>query len=391
MKSYEVGNYVDVEQNLTGYPLEQVVSVCKRKNNTKRDFLFVNHLQGKHIPVSPKKSLNLMRKLGNYVSSELTDCGNIAVIGFAETATAIGQIVASCIENCTLRLQTTREKIENTEPLIRFEEEHSHATSQMLYCDLEKLKSINTLVFVDDEITTGNTILNFIEAIENLGLQFKYVVASFLNWQSNNYRQIFQDREIETISLVKGTIKDIYAKVPVGDSKLTTPTQRNYKDTVLKLTESNNFNFKKERMGGKPLTRLGANLDEELNNLCLSSNSQVLVLGTEEFMTAGLLFAEKLESQYSCHVRFQATTRSPIQDVAVPDYAINECIQLPSVYDLNRNTYLYNINYRINLYTDVIIVTDTLVPVEVIEQLETIFYESQITIIKIKEGICHEN
>ncbi len=38
------------------YKEEDLVRIAKRENNTKRKYLVVNRLQGKHIPVSPKNA-----------------------------------------------------------------------------------------------------------------------------------------------------------------------------------------------------------------------------------------------------------------------------------------------------------------------------------------------
>ena len=57
----------------------------------------------------------------------------IAIIGFAETATAIGNYVAAKLPNCVYEMQTTREELLGEEPIIEFFEEHSHAKQQLLY------------------------------------------------------------------------------------------------------------------------------------------------------------------------------------------------------------------------------------------------------------------
>ena len=44
----------------------------------------------------------------------------------------------------------------------------------------------------------------------------------------------------------------------------------------------------------------------------MQTGERILVLGTEEFMYAGLIFGETLEKK-GCTVRFHAATRSPIE------------------------------------------------------------------------------
>ena len=68
--------------------IEEIIKIAKRDNNTKRNFLLVNSLQGKHIPTSPKETFNLFEKL-NKKNMALLKEKNILIIGFSETATAI--------------------------------------------------------------------------------------------------------------------------------------------------------------------------------------------------------------------------------------------------------------------------------------------------------------
>lgn len=49
------------------YVENDLVRIAKRENNTKRGYLVVNPLQGKHIPVSPSKALQLFQELCRYL------------------------------------------------------------------------------------------------------------------------------------------------------------------------------------------------------------------------------------------------------------------------------------------------------------------------------------
>lgn len=77
----------------------------------------------------------------------------LLVIGFAETATAIGAAVAA--ELGADYMQTTRELVPDAEYLY-FSEEHSHATEQKLVKnDIDRaLRTIDRILFVEDEVTT---------------------------------------------------------------------------------------------------------------------------------------------------------------------------------------------------------------------------------------------
>ena len=73
------------------YTADDVLRVARRHRNEKRSYLLVNPLQGKHMPVAPGRALTMMKALGEKVAAAHPAAR--LVIGFAETATAIGAVV----------------------------------------------------------------------------------------------------------------------------------------------------------------------------------------------------------------------------------------------------------------------------------------------------------
>ena len=71
------------------YTEKDLVKIAKRENNTKRNYLVVDPLQGKHIPVVPSKALDLFAALADTFREKYKD-EKLLLVGFAETATAIG-------------------------------------------------------------------------------------------------------------------------------------------------------------------------------------------------------------------------------------------------------------------------------------------------------------
>ena len=67
------------------YKETELVSIGKRENNKKRNFLVINPLQGKHIPVRPGKAFELFDELAEIIKKEYGG-EELLVIGFAETA-----------------------------------------------------------------------------------------------------------------------------------------------------------------------------------------------------------------------------------------------------------------------------------------------------------------
>ena len=128
------------------YAEEDLVAVAKRENNKKRTYLVVNRLQGKHVPVSPGKALQMFGCLADVLAEEYRE-ERLLLIGFAETATAIGAAVAEKLG--ALYIQTTREQIEGVE-YFYFSEQHSHATEQKLVKDDldQAVKNVDRIIFI---------------------------------------------------------------------------------------------------------------------------------------------------------------------------------------------------------------------------------------------------
>ncbi len=193
------------------YSESDLVRIARRENNTKRSYLVVNRLQGKHIPVKPSDAFEMFKELadtlwGAYVGERLL------LVGFAETATAIGAAVA--VELGTKYIQTTREVIPGVD-YIFFSEEHSHATEQKLVKDDMDacMGEIDRIVFVEDEVTTGKTILNIIAMLEKLYPgAVQYSVASLLNGMDEKALKLYAERGIKLHYLVK-TNHDAYSAV----------------------------------------------------------------------------------------------------------------------------------------------------------------------------------
>ncbi len=356
-------NFVTITQNNSDiYSPSDIVNICKRINNPKRDFLFVNSLQGKHLHVEPTKTFTLFKELVREIEKSIPISEKIVVIGFAETATAIGHFIASSLPNCIYYMQTTRETIPNAKSLLDFEEEHSHATEQFLYGSVENLLNCEHIIFVDDEISTGNTVLNFIREIELIGIHAKYSVATLLNWQNDEWTKKFSTLEIDTYFVLRGILKDLKAKVPVNISDEIVCSETSELIPPILSINCNYSNFYKERIGGKPYnlqdfseniyTQIVAGLIDD--SFLPNSKDTVLVLGTEEFMFTPMVFGKMLSEKLNVTVQFHATTRSPIETSSSELYAIHQRYTISSCYNEKRNTFIYNLKK----YDKIYIITD---------------------------------
>lgn len=341
------------------YEFEELVQVVKRENNLKRSFLFLNKLQAKYVPSVPDKTIELFQTLGEKV---LTVCGKdkkAVVIGFAETATAIGAVVADCLETETFYIHTTREKLDPKHLIASFEEEHSHATSHYLHCDqVDVLKNCQVLVFVDDEFTTGKTICNFVKALKKE------------NW-------IADDCQLMAVSLIncmKPTDIDVFDKYGIGYEYLIKEDRNwhdmSWGDIVIPDTKNNTLEaaWSSIHVKGKMDTRTGAYINEYkegCKNLAINidrkidlrvSDERILVLGTEECMYPAILYGNWLQDKHpDKYIRTHATSRSPILPLDDSEYIIKNRSQITSLYDKDRLVFLYNLDR----YDKVIVITDT--------------------------------
>lgn len=317
--------------------LDENVKVCKRVNNSKRKYLVLNKCQCKHYPSSPISASALFKSLAGSIP-DYKD--TVLVVGFAETATAIGMGVASYFN--WDYVSTTRESFDAD--FIEFTESHSHATEQKLIkFDFSKYTRI---VFVEDEITTGNTILGIIDKLLEYNSNFKFTVASILNGMHDSHKEEYEKRDIDIIylySLDNSNFNDIAENIK------TTNNIWSYDYSSVDISMPNT----------RKITDI-SKYKESLNNLCIKledtvdNANNILVLGTEECMYPAIYFGSFLENRLNKKVSCHATTRSPIAVSNEKGYPLNSCYSLPSVYDCSRQTYIYNLSR----YDKVYIITD---------------------------------
>lgn len=336
------------------YSEQNLVKIAKRENNKKRSYLLVNPLQGKHMPVSPIKAMQLFDSLADKIKDRYKD-EKILFVGFAETATAIGARVA--INLGDNYIQTTREIIPDVNYMF-FSEEHSHATEQKLVKnDIDGIiKEVDRIIFIEDEITTGKTILNIIDILEKqYPNKLKYGVASLLNGMTDEHLSRYKKRKIEIQYLVKTDHSDYkkYADKYINDGDyICNLSDEKIEVPILniegKMDARRLVNGKKYE---EACQRLWNKVNEKIGNI---KKEKILVVGTEEFMYPSLYIGsmlENLENEVKCH----STTRSPIMVSRDKEYPLHTRYELRSLYDSERKTFIYDIDK----YDRVFVITDS--------------------------------
>lgn len=368
---HDINRYISDIEDRTNFVHN--ISVEHRSNNPRRDYLFCNAVQGKHIPAKPKEISDMLDKMLDELEAKLA-YNNILVIGFAETATSLGSYIADNLSGVKYHLQTTREQallssLGNNNQLIEFSEEHSHATQQLLYgnmADIDKAGGFDYVLFVEDEISTGKTILNFINEFKSIRDGIRYGVVSVCNWQSDKDRQTYKNNNIDTFALIRGKIKDVNANMGIDVSSIRRENNWGpdfgavFDDIDIKrlVYDTGKNIFTTERCGRRVISSRYNYYYEDMLKLrkevsgFIGNSSNVLVLGTEEFMYIPYLFARELSKQVS-NVYTHATTRSSIDTT---DAALKSKFWLHSAYEENRQTYVYNLKK----YDKVIILSDSI-------------------------------
>ena len=364
------------------YTEAELVRIAKRENNTRRKYLVVNRLQGKHIPVSPKEALQMFRSLAELIK-EAYPSERLLMVGFAETATAIGAAVA--IECQAAYMQTTREVIDGVDYLY-FSESHSHATEQKLVkTDLDKIiGKTDRIVFIEDEVTTGNTILNIVRLIQKTYAQpVSFAVASILNGMNEEALENYKNLKIPVHYLVK-TTHDTYTEIAEqyqADGICHICTKPLEKEVEQQKEVQQQIEMQQTKEAQQPIEvqeisgwinarrlhtadtykqaceQLWQEIQQKYGYTKYTKETEtgrrILVLGTEEFMYPALYVGAKLE-EAGYTVRMHATTRSPIAVGKEEKYPLHTRYELASLYDKNRTTFVYDLAE----YEEVLVLTD---------------------------------
>lgn len=349
---------------MKNYSESDLLRIAKRQNNKKRSYLLVNPLQAKHMPVTPKEALSMMSTLGRKLAEKYPNTK--LLIAFAETATAIGAAAAKCLDNDCIYLTTTRESYPEGN-WIDFLEEHSHATEQRLYSNdlAEWIQSTESVILLDDELSTGRTLRNMIAQLRNEFPELakkQIIAASILNRLTTENEQLMSNEGVLTECLLKLSPSDFVEKLPAGTFEAEVPIHNEEAAAPQTLVLP-------ERLPNPRFGTVIHSYDERIINCSrfiinkleaeIAKSKRILVLGTEECMFPALRLGVEIENKYpDIQVFCHATTRSPIGISNEEGYPITSGIKLKSLYDENRTTYIYNLTQ----YDMVLVLTDAAPP-----------------------------
>ncbi|WP_327419220.1 phosphoribosyltransferase [Streptomyces sp. NBC_01233] len=360
---------VSLEDSEGGPRLTELLGLALRRN-PKRAHLLVSQVLGKHVPQSPQTVYAAGYGLGERVRALLGEDGaaTAVVLGYAETATGLGHCVADGLGRAPY-LHSTRRPVPGVEPAGGFEEAHSHATSHLLLPeDPRLLAGSGPLVLVDDEFSTGNTVLNTIRDLHARHPRSHYVVVALVDMRSPADRDRLTAFAAElgarvdlvalasgTVSLPDGVLAKGQALVEEHEAAEGFPAAGHIEP--LRRVKSGGLGAAPAD-GPQPITRVDLNwpsgvpeggrhgftpahrarleaalpeLAGQLEAALGTEPGRVLVLGNEELMYAPLRLAKALEEAGAAReVRFSTTTRSPVLAVDDPGYAIRTRLVFPA-------------------------------------------------------------
>ena len=330
--------------SLSGPPLlTELVGLALRRN-PRRAQLLVSTVLGKHMPADPAAVVRAGRQLACAIQQEhAAILGDAVVVAYAETATALGHLVSAELD--LPMIHSTRREVAGIDKLT-FEEEHSHATAHRLLPDDPSLLDHPTVVLVDDEFSTGRTIINTVRSLEAQRHRSAYVAAALVDVRSEAEAAAAQvvahelGTQLVFVSLCRGTV-DVPGDTPAraellmnsAESLVLAPVQADPAPARRShvLVEWPQGAREGGRHGFHPtdveefevaLRSTADSVRDALISLNVSVD-RVHVLGTEELMYLPLRLAEQLaDGDPKLRVTFSSTTRSPIAIVDDPAYPV---------------------------------------------------------------------
>uniref|UniRef100_UPI0017ACF44D phosphoribosyltransferase n=1 Tax=Sporichthya sp. TaxID=65475 RepID=UPI0017ACF44D len=283
------------------------------------------------------------------------------VLGYAETATGLGHAVADALRTARY-LHSTRRAVAGVAPVAGFDEEHSHAVAHLLLpADPNLLAGGEPLVLVDDELSTGSTVLNTVTALQSRHPRSRYVVATLLDLRSPADRERMArtadalHTRIDVVALASGRLElraDVLERgtalvadalaaskpPPAGGPRAhvselelpwppgLAPDARHGCDPADRGTWDTALPLMARQIAGAvwPAAPTGR-----------STARTVLVLGVEELIHVPVRLAVSLAEDAEAvgrevEVRASSTTRSPVLGLDVPGYAIRHAMTFPA-------------------------------------------------------------
>jgi pyrimidine operon attenuation protein/uracil phosphoribosyltransferase len=306
---------------------------------------------GPGTPATRQQTRRELSALRHDIRAATTAQPGVVTLGYAETATGLGQLVADSLN--AYYLHSTRHAPAGATPFAGFAEEHSHATDHaLLPTDPHWLRAGGTAILVDDELSTGTTVINTITALHALSPQRHWVVASLIDLRSAADLARFDDlatglgTRIDVVCLAAGSItlpENVLTRAARMIESMPAALMQPAADGTVHLLDCTHLPpVASARFGTTRPADAGtaAAIARRITDLLpagatgaepVPADRGVLVLGSEEFIALPMLIADELDSTAGPgSVRFSTSTRSPIATLDQTDYPIRSAIEFRS-------------------------------------------------------------
>lgn len=302
----------------TEYLFDDLITFGSRMN-PKRKYIIISKVLGRYIPCAPSIVNEYHAKLVEKIAPLCSQSKSILAVGFAETAISLGGNIAKnlqqSLQDKSVTYNHTTRYIFQLKELVRINEQHCHAPNHVLYEPYNYVEmDFDTIVLIDDEITTGNTIFNLsTELLNEMSNTVKKLIwvslASFMpNDKINFFKQEMLKRNIdfEHVSLINGLLS--FTDTSTEDIQLPD-------DTITETVVHDDVYHEYSRTGYQMLNQHSYHFLKPDGSLLgikdFDTANKYVIIGNGEFSHHPFLFAHELESN-GLDVLFQFSGRTPL-------------------------------------------------------------------------------
>ena len=310
------------------------------RDNPLRRRLLVSSLLGKHVPVAPSVVREAADRLAALISGALRSAGadpeESVVIGFAETATGLSAAVAESI-GARRDAHSTRYLLPGDEVDGDFEEVHSHAPGHLLLTGAVPPGPVSGLVLVDDEVTSGRTVLALARLLLREHPAQVVVIAALHDSRSPEQRREWAEAAARLGTVVhlvavhdvdSEVVDDAVAALESSGAMLARVLRRprtqirRLRAALLPCRGAAGSGRQDRARSRAAVAALGHRLLQDEGLAALGAGDEIVVLGTEEFLRIPQMLAEFLADHAVARVLTSSTTRSPALVLDRPGYGL---------------------------------------------------------------------
>ena len=315
------------------------------RDNPRRRHLIVSMHLGKHEPIPPRRLVDAGGLLGARAGAVLrnaeADPAAAVVIGFAETATALSDVVAVSLG--ARRAGHSTRYASAAQVQFEFTEHHSHAAIHQIVRELLVGPEPSAFVLVDDELTSGRTAQELARELRSRFPAVKLVIATLVDGRADTDPFIRIDGDaVPVVALFRLHADEVAAAVerwetalsgagpavgPARPSRGSTTHIPRAAPAEVWFDTARGWEIAERAAITREAGVVAAQVERALQGADVVGGD-VLVLGDEEFMAFPLMVASALEEASGARtIWYSSTTRSPGRVLDVEDYGLRHAVE----------------------------------------------------------------